>query len=181
MGRPLRGSTSYSALDCPSAMSVEEEDELVERGLCFEEPDSEFMLAAGFGKQWPDARGVYVGNDRATSAWLNAEDHIRLWSSVPGDGLRDAFTRICRLQDALESSLRTSGCSGFSHSKRIGFLASCPSNVGTGLVATVKLRIPLLSGTANFRTICKNLQLQAHMVGEQLYDGVWELVNAHRF
>jgi len=179
--RPLCGSTSCSTLNCPGVMTSEEEDGLVEQGLCFEEPDSEFMLAAGFAKEWPDARGVYVGNDRATYAWLNAEDHLRLWSTVPGDGLRDAFIRICRLQDALESSLRASGCGGFSHSKRIGFLTSCPSNVGTGLVATVTLRIPLLSGSANFRTICKNLQLQAHVVGDQLYDGVWELVNAARF
>ena len=41
------------------------------------EPDSTLKLAAGFGRHWPDARGVFVADTPGVCVWCNEEDHFR--------------------------------------------------------------------------------------------------------
>jgi creatine kinase len=42
----------------------------------------------------------------------------------------------------------------------LGFLHSCPSNCGTGLRASVHVRLPLLHATGELRLLCDQLALQ---------------------
>ena len=44
-----------------------------------------------------------------------------------------------------------------------GYLSSCPSNLGTGLVASVGIRLPMLSGRPELlRNICDEYCLESH-------------------
>jgi creatine kinase len=47
------------------------------------------------------------------------------------------------------------------HNEHLGFILTCPSNLGTGLRAGAMIKIPLLSARKDFKEICGRLGLQA--------------------
>lgn len=178
---PLRGSTSYAPK--PEGMSFEEEAALRRESLLFQEPDSSVLLCSGMGRHWPEARGVFLADSRKLVAWLNEEDHMRIISMQIGDNLREAFLCFAKGLEEIESSLKSQGCA-FAHDEHLGYISSCPSNLGTGLRASVVLRLPQLGGTRHIQSICRSLGLQARgglvptSNGEEL--GVWDVSNRER-
>ncbi|PRQ04860.1 hypothetical protein [Enhygromyxa salina] len=109
------------------------------RELCFD-GDDRYLEAAGITRDWPEGRGLWCSDDRRLVAWVNEEDHLRFIASSERGDLSSCLTRVRELAWALEDLL------GFHHDERLGYLASCPSNVGTGLRASAVLRLPRLAG-----------------------------------
>ncbi|HEX8904695.1 MAG TPA: protein arginine kinase [Longimicrobiaceae bacterium] len=72
----------------------------------------------------------------SVSVMVNEEDHLRLQSLVGGFRLRDAWRNIERLDDELGSHLP------YAFHAEFGYLTSCPTNVGTGLRASVLMHLP---------------------------------------
>lgn len=172
---PLHGSTSQALW--PSGMSLEESRQLEQEGLLFGPPSSVEKLAAGIGRDWPDARGVFAASSRRVVAWCNEQDHLLLVSTQPGDGLQDAFRRHREVLAALEQALESEGHK-FARNRRLGYLASCPTDLGLSLIVT--LRLPLLSGQPGFGKVCHDLGLTPRAVGCKGKLGVWELTNVVR-
>jgi len=176
---PLRGSDSYPAR--PGGMTRDEEDELRAEISIFDAPDSEVLLSSGYGRQWPDARGVFVDTTRTCVVSINDQDHVCMTQSQEGPDLKGAFARLCQVHQAVESGLKVAG-SGFAHSERLGFLGSCPSSLGSCLVASATICLPRLSAKSKFRFLLKQMNLQAHVAVEAgtLQDGVWDVFNNER-
>jgi protein arginine kinase len=84
------------------------------------------------------ARGVAFGSDEAVSVMVNEEDHIRIQSIKTSLGLEDAWRTAVEIDRALESEL------DFAASATFGYLTACPTNVGTGLRASVMLHLPAM-------------------------------------
>ena len=70
---------------------------------------------------------------------INEEDHLRLQSLSPGFNLTRDLPELERLTESLERSLN------FCQHARYGYLTACPSNLGSGLRASVLLHLPALS------------------------------------
>jgi creatine kinase len=182
---PLRGSTSYEKK--PQGMSVEEEEELKKYHFLFQEPDSSVLLCSGIGRHWPEARGVFAADSHKMVAWLNEEDHLRLISLQKGDDVFTAFENFAKAMTSVERGLEQQGYS-FAHSPHLGYISSCPSNLGTGLRASVMLRIPLLAGQSRFQQVCRNLGLHGTpMEGSPVsgsdgseQSGIWDMANRTR-
>ncbi len=83
-------------------------------------------------------RAVAFGELETTSVMVNEEDHLRLQAMAPGLALQDAWLRVRDLDRSLEGEVQ------FSFSERLGYLTGCPTNVGTGLRASVMLHLPAL-------------------------------------
>lgn len=83
--------------------------------------------------------GVAIRGDESVSVMVNEEDHLRVQAFRPGLDLRDAW----RLADAVDTELQDEA--PFAFDARWGYLTACPSNVGTGLRASVMLHLPGLS------------------------------------
>ena len=86
--------------------------------------------------QQDDSCGVFVSPDECMSIMVNEEDHIRIQSLQPGLNLHGAWEAADRIDDELEAKLT------YAFSPKLGYLTSCPSNVGTGLRASVMLHLP---------------------------------------
>ncbi len=86
--------------------------------------------------QQDDSCGVFVTPDECLSIMVNEEDHIRIQSLQPGLNLQKAWKNANEIDDRLEAQL------SYAFSSRLGYLTSCPSNVGTGLRASVMLHLP---------------------------------------
>lgn len=86
--------------------------------------------------QQEDSCGVFVSPDECLAIMVNEEDHIRIQSLQPGLNLQQAWKSADRIDDLLEQQLT------YAFSPKLGYLTSCPSNVGTGMRASVMLHLP---------------------------------------
>ncbi len=83
-------------------------------------------------------RGVAFGENETLSIMVNEEDHLRLQSLSAGYSLQEAWQRVRGLDQALEKEVP------FACSAELGYLTGCPTNVGTGLRASVMMHLPAL-------------------------------------
>ena len=83
-------------------------------------------------------RAVAFGESETVSVMVNEEDHVRLQAMASGLDLDLAWQRAEILDRYLEDRIT------FATSPRLGYLTGCPTNVGTGLRASVMLHLPAL-------------------------------------
>ncbi|MEI6972487.1 MAG: protein arginine kinase [bacterium] len=85
-----------------------------------------------------DGSGVVLRSDESVSIMINEEDHLRMQALSPGLALKDEWQRIDEVDTELERHV------GYAFSRRLGYLTACPSNLGSGLRASVMLHLPAL-------------------------------------
>jgi protein arginine kinase len=105
---------------------------LLERHLVSKE-----LIGDGGGTP-PAFTGLFLAGDDSLGVMVNEEDHLRLQSLVSGFRLRDAWRRVDELDEELGVHLR------YAFHAEFGYLTSCPTNVGTGLRASVLVHLPAL-------------------------------------
>lgn len=115
---------------------VVERQVLVERHLVSHE------LATGEGP-----RLVGFDETESFSVMGNEEDHLRLQVMKSGNQLDQAWEQMCPLERALEEELQ------FAFHSKYGYLTACPTNVGTGLRASVMLHLPALVITGQIEQV----------------------------
>ncbi|MFZ5651282.1 MAG: protein arginine kinase [Bacillota bacterium] len=81
-------------------------------------------------------KAVILRGDEVISIMVNEEDHLRLQCLLPGLQVKEAWELINKLDDALEKTLE------YAYDESLGYLTACPTNVGTGLRASVMLHLP---------------------------------------
>lgn len=78
---------------------------------------------------------------------LNEEDHIRIQCLYPGFQVTEALQLANRIDDVLEEHVN------YAFNEKVGYLTSCPTNVGTGLRASVMMHLPGLTLTQQMNRI----------------------------
>merc|ERR1719183_3250865 len=147
---PLNGSRSYAPK--PNGMSEEKEAMLRKCGNLFQEPDSTLLLASGMARHWPDGRGIFHNDSQNLFVWVNEEDHLRIVSmqgqrekpTVEGKQIKEVTARFIRACNEVDKVLKQAG-STFMHNDHLGYILTCPSNLGTGLRAGTMVMLPKLS------------------------------------
>ena len=86
------------------------------------------------GKQ----RAVVIGDNETVSVMINEEDHLRLQCIYPGFSVKSAWQEVDLLDDELAQYLN------YAIHSQSGYLTACPTNVGTGIRASVMLHLPAL-------------------------------------
>ena len=95
-------------------------------------------------------RAVFLSEDESVSVMVNEEDHLRLQVLGAGNCLAECLATAEKLDDALCERLR------FSFDERLGYLTHCPTNLGTGLRASVMLHLPALTESGGIRALENN-------------------------
>lgn len=83
-------------------------------------------------------RGVAVSPDQHVAIMTNEEDHLRLQVYAAGLQLENTWTEADGLDDRIEAHVT------YAFSPKLGYLTACPTNVGTGMRASVMLHLPAL-------------------------------------
>lgn len=96
-------------------------------------------------------RGLYINGDEKISIMLNEEDHIRLQVISSGMSLNECWEVANKIDDDL------SGLIQYDFNDRFGYLTSCPTNVGTGLRASVLIHLPGLVHTGEIEGMIANI------------------------
>lgn len=145
-------------------MTKQEEQQMIDDHFLFQKPDPRNVLAnCGAGRDWPDARGIFHNKEKTFLVWVNEEDHMRCISMQDGGNVKEVFARWARAINAVEESLKKSGY-GYAHTEHLGYITTCPSNCGTGLRASVMLKLPKLYkkiGVHALEDLCDSMGLQA--------------------
>lgn len=94
---------------------------------------------------------TFLSEDHSISIMVNEEDHLRIQGLRGGMALREIWEDVSALDDAIETSVR------YAFSPMLGYLTSCPSNVGTGLRASVLIHVPGLALLDEMRPIINGL------------------------
>jgi len=178
---PLAGSNTYAPK--PNGIDKATEERLVKDHFLFQEPDEPMLLSWRMERDWPHARGIYHNNDKTALVWVNEEDHLRIISMQKGPNIRAVFDRFGNLVRAVEGACKTVG-KGLEISPIYGNILSCPSNCGTGLRASMMIKIPLASKQPEFKKWCADRKLQARGSGgfasKAKDDGVRDVSNVDR-
>ena len=95
---------------------------------------------------------AFVSSDRHVSVMVNEEDHLREQYILKGFNLYKAYERMNGLDDAFQCRL------DFAYDKRLGFLTACPSNVGTGMRASVLMFLPGLERSNALKSLLPTLK-----------------------
>ena len=100
-----------------------------------------YLKSAGISGDWPCGRGCYQSKDGGFIIWFGEEDQLRIMCMGKGFVLNSIFDRLegaLKLVEAIEGI-------EFATSEKYGYVTSCPSNLGTGMRASVHLKIPNLT------------------------------------
>jgi protein arginine kinase len=108
------------------------------------------LISPDFANESPN-RGILVGGDETASIVINEEDHLRIQILCSGDQITEAWDRANALDDHLEETLE------YVFSPDLGYLTSCPTNVGSGLRASVLVHLPALVLTKQIRKVIQGV------------------------
>lgn len=86
-----------------------------------------------------DGRALLISKDEDVCIMLNEEDHIRIQIMKSGFALDEAYSVADEIDDLLGNKLE------YAFDDRIGYLTQCPTNLGTGMRASVMLHLPALT------------------------------------
>lgn len=99
-----------------------------------------------------NGRAIMISKDKTMSIMINEEDHIRLQIIKKGFDLEGAYDIADKLDTLLDENLN------FAFDEKLGFLTQCPTNLGTGMRASVMLHLPALQKSKAISRIAGNLQ-----------------------
>ena len=96
-------------------------------------------------------RALLLSKDESISIMINEEDHIRLQVINNGLSLEDTYDIADKLDTLLDENL------DFAFDDKLGYLTQCPTNLGTGMRASVMLHLPALEKSRAIGRIAGNL------------------------
>lgn len=144
----------------------------------FKEGDR-FLEACNLNRNWPNNRGIYHNDAKTFLTWVNEEDQLRIISMQKGANIRQVYDR---LMSALDQFNKTG--TNFSFDEHLGYITSCPTNLGTALRASVHIKLPYLSqNKAEFEQIASKYNVQIRGIhGEhtETNDGIFDISNRRR-
>lgn len=137
-----------------------------------------FLEACGLNRDWPNGRGIFHNAEKTFLVWVNEEDQLRIISMQKGANLRQVFERLSRGAAAIEKVVK------FAHDEHLGYITSCPTNLGTAMRASVHVRLPELSkDKVRFQAIADKYYVQIRGIhGEhtETDDGTYDISNRRR-
>jgi protein arginine kinase len=156
----IRLARNLAELPFPHSCSSAQRDDVIERvleaaarttllkdahvfiGAALEPLDRQFLMERHLVSpefiQHEGPSALLVSNDQSCAIMINEEDHLRMQILQPGMQLAHTWAQMDQLDNELEQTLP------YAFSSRYGYLTACPTNVGTGLRASVMLYLPAL-------------------------------------
>jgi len=143
------------------------------------------LTVAGMERDWPEGRGIFHNEAKTFLLWVNEEDQTRIISMEKGGDVKGVFSRLSRGIKAVGDSVKAESGKEFALSEQYGYIHSCPTNLGTGMRASVMIDLPgyTKEGIEALKKRCEELAVQPRGTrGESGgYDGcTYDVSNKHR-
>ena len=107
----------------------------------------EHIISPDFAEDKGIYRSLASDEENNLAIMINEEDHVRIQAIYPGLNLEKAYEKANEADDAIISG------TSVAYDESLGFLTSCPTNLGTGMRASVMLHLPGLSAFGYIKSI----------------------------
>ena len=158
-------------------MSDGERKQLIQDHFLFKGGDK-YLESCGLEREWPEARGIFHNDNKTFLVWVNEEDQLRIISMQPGSNIRQVFERLSLAAGKIEKVAK------FANDEHLGYITSCPTNLGTALRASVHIKLPkLMKNKDKFNAIADKYHVQIRGIhGEhtETNDGTFDISNKRR-
>lgn len=158
-------------------MSEADSKSLIEDHFLFKAGDR-FLEAAGLNRNWPNGRGIFHNNEKTFLVWINEEDELRIISMQQGGDIKEVFSRLTTAISKIQKKVE------FAYNEHLGYITSCPTNLGTAMRASVHIKLPNLSAKMDeFQAIADKYHVQIrgiHGEHSQSEGGVYDISNKRR-
>merc|ERR1712142_1091853 len=120
------------------------------------------LQVAGMERDWPEGRGIFHNDAKTFLLWVNEEDQLRIISMQQGGDVKAVFDRLARGIKAVQESVKAESGKDYAYSEQYGYIHSCPTNLGTGMRASVHVDLPgwTKEGVDKLKARCEELHLQ---------------------
>jgi len=149
----------------PNLIDDSKYQELVDAHVMFKDMSADpYLNSAGISDDWPYGRGCWQSQDKMRIIWFGEEDQLRIMCMKQSFDLKEVFDNLKDMLDVVE---KIDGIE-FAKDDKYGYVTSCPSNLGTGMRASVHLQIPKLTKDGTDRKakeVCKPLGLSVRGTG----------------
>ena len=164
MANPDFGGNYYSLTPGnPFFINEAKYQELVAAHIMFKDMSNDsYLNSAGISSNWPYGRGCYVSEDKEFIVWVGEEDHLRIMCMMKGTVLNNVFDRLQIAEKIVEQYCK------FARSQNYGFVTSCPTNLGTGMRASIHVKLPGLTADGTdkkAKEVCRPLGLSVRGLG----------------
>ena len=100
-----------------------------------------------------EVSAAFISSDKDVSVMVNEEDHLREQYILKGYDLYKAYERISGIDDGIARSV------SFAYDEKLGYLTACPSNLGTGMRASVMMFLPGLAKYKKLEELLPSLKV----------------------
>jgi len=120
------------------------------------------LTVAGMERDWPEGRGIYHNDAKTFLVWVNEEDQLRIISMEKGGDVKGVFGRLARGIKAVGDCVKAEIGKDFCLDEKYGYIHSCPTNLGTGMRASVHVDLPgwTKEGVDKLKARCEELAVQ---------------------
>ena len=114
-----------------------------ERGVLTED----HLISREFCEGALHGRTLITDENNTLAIMVNEEDHLRIQSIMPGLDIAGAFERASGADDIISRGTR------IAFDEALGYLTSCPTNLGTGMRASVMLHLPAMTACGQIKPL----------------------------
>merc|ERR1711907_805980 len=158
-------------------MTDDEKKQLIADHFLFKGGDK-YLESCGLERDWPESRGIFHNDAKTFLVWVNEEDQLRIISMQQGSNIRQVFERLSIASAAIEAKTK------FASDDHLGYITSCPTNLGTGMRASVHIHLPKLQKNQKMmQEIADRYYVQirgAHGEHTETDDGIFDISNLRR-
>jgi len=144
-----------------TGMDEKVRQQLVDDHFLFMSGDKNLQVS-GMERDWPEGRGIFHNADKTFLTWVNEEDQLRIISMQMGGDVKGVFERLARGIQAVGDSVKAESGKEFMLDAKYGYIHSCPTNLGTGMRASVHVDLPgyTAEGLPVLKARCEELKVQ---------------------
>ena len=121
-------------------LSMKDADEITRSSMV-----ARHLISPPFSKN--SSGGILYSPDESVSVMINEEDHLRIQVLLSGNNLTECYSLAEIIDDKISET------NEYAFSERLGYLTKCPTNLGTGLRASLMLHLPVLERSGALSTI----------------------------
>merc|ERR1712179_256774 len=144
-----------------TGMDEKVRQQLVDDHFLFMSGDRNLQVA-GMERDWPEGRGIFHNDKKTFLIWVNEEDQLRIISMEQDGNVKGVFERLANGIKAVGDSVKKESGKDFMLDPKYGYVHSRPTNLGTGMRASVHVDLPgyTKEGLKVLEARCEELHLQ---------------------
>merc|ERR1711879_303840 len=147
-------------------MAEDKRKELVDLHYLYIDDDDTLRLV-GCYDDWPAGRGIFINDDKSDGVfiiWVGEEDQLRIMAMNKGSDVQAVWNLFYSGVEAVHKAVKDMG-DDFIFDEARGYLSSCPTNIGTGMRASVHVDLPAFASKADCKAWVKDKGLMIDIRG----------------